>query len=109
MKRFKCTVTRTDEYIIEFDENKFNKKWMDEFAKFFYDFDSLEEHAEHIAQFRARFEKDFIEGYGIPLQNGERPFSVRVNEENEKYLERGINIIIKSEDDDCEVEVEEIS
>lgn len=102
MKRFKTTVTRTDEYIIEFDENIINDEWMADFRKSFYRFDSYEEHAEHIAQIRARIGEGFIEGYGNTMIEGEPPWwSV-------KNYEKGINIIVKSEDQDCEVEVEEI-
>lgn len=107
MKRFRCTVTRTDEYIIEFDETKFNEEWMKGFREVFYNYHSLEEHAEHIAVNRVSNGRDFIEGYGIPKQNGNRPFSL-LFEENEKCFEPGINIIIKSEDDDYDVDVEEI-
>jgi len=46
MKRFKTTVTRTEEYIIELDENVLNEQWMDDFRHVFFDFYSLEEHAE---------------------------------------------------------------
>lgn len=28
MKKFKCTVTRTDEYEIEIDENIINEEWV---------------------------------------------------------------------------------
>ena len=54
MKKFKCTVTRTDEYEIEIDENIINEEWMEHFRSYMYDFDSLSEHAEHLAQFQAR-------------------------------------------------------
>jgi len=103
MKRFKCKVERIDEYIIEFDESVLNDEWLDEFSKHFYKFKDLEEHAEHIAQHRARFEQNFIEGYGIPLVNGKVPHFA-----DEKSVSKAINIIIVNEDEDCEVEVEEI-
>lgn len=105
MKRFKCTVTREDEYIIEIDENVFDEERLEHFREYFYDFDSLEEHAEHIAQFRARFgDHDFIEGYGIPLVNGKNPRY----DNDESSLEKGINIVVVSEDKYCDVDVEEI-
>lgn len=103
MKRFKCTVERTDEYIIEIDENKINREWIEEFKKHFYDFDTLEEHAGYIAQYRARFESNFIEGYGVPLINGKKPPLLSPNE-----FESGINVIIISEDYNGNVDVEEI-
>lgn len=105
MKKFKCVVERTDEYIIEFDENEINQTWMDEFKEYFYNFHSLEEHAEYIAQFRARFGNDFIEGYGVPLVNGKNPSY----SQDESSLEKAINIQIISEDQDCYVDVKEIN
>jgi hypothetical protein len=104
MKRFKCEVRRTDEYIIEIDESKLNEEWMEHFRKYFYDFYKLEDHAEHIAQYKARFNSDtFIEGYGTVLVNGKRPpFGV------EQSLQTGVNIKVISEDDDCYVDVVEI-
>jgi len=104
MKRFKTTVTRTDEYIIELDENIIDKEWMEHFARYFHGFDTYEEHVEFLAQCRARFEQSFIEGYGEVLINGKKSWGV----EDEKDVNKGINIIVKSEDEDCEVEVEEI-
>lgn len=104
MKKFKATVTRIEEYIIEIDENIINEEWLNHFKRYFYDFYSYEEHAEHLAQYRARFEQSFIEGYGEVLINGKKSWNVK--DENE--VEKGINIIVKREDQDCEVEVEEI-
>lgn len=104
MKKFKCTVTREDEYVIELDEKILDKAWMEWFKKYFYDFDDLQEHAEYIAQYAARFGSDFIEGYGIPLRNGERPIFVS----EDKVLNKAININVITEDGYCEVDVEEI-
>lgn len=102
MKRFKTTVTRTDEYIIEFDESIINEEWMDDFRSCFYGFHTLEEHAEHIAQIRARIGEGFIEGYGNTMVNGKPPWW------SSKDYEKGINIVVKSEDNIREVEVKEI-
>lgn len=102
MKRFKTTVTRTDEYIVEFDENIIDEEWMKDFRDYFYTFHTYEEHAKHIAQIRARVGDGFIEGYGNPMVNGKPPWW------SLKDYEKGINIIVKSEDLDCEVEAEEI-
>lgn len=104
MKKFKCVVERLDEYIIEFDENEINQEWMDDFKKYFYDFDTLEEHAEYIAQFRARFGNDFIEGYGVPLVNGKNPSY----SQDKSSLKKAINIKIISEDQNCIVNVDEV-
>jgi len=104
MKKFKCTVTRVDEYEIEIDETVINTEWMDDFKKHFYKIDDLEGHAEHIAQMRARTgPTDFIEGYGHVRINGHQ-----YRHDTDKHIESGINISVISEDHDCEVEVEEI-
>ncbi|MDX8366797.1 hypothetical protein [Cytobacillus sp. IB215665] len=69
----------------------------------FQHFYTLEEHAEHIAQIRARFGSKFIEGYGVPLENGKAPYWA-----DDKVVNRAINIKNISEDDDIETDVYEI-
>lgn len=118
MKKFKCTVTRTDEYEIEIDESIINEEWMEHFRSYMYNFNELSEHAEHLAQYQARLgsDYDFIEGYGYVKRDGELPYSHEDFDKNGNWLpeaERrqpapGININIISEDDDCEVDVEEL-
>lgn len=103
MKKFYCTVIRTDEYVIELDENVMNEEWMEEFREVYYNFHKLEQHAEHIAQHRARFGTSFIEGYGEPLVNGNRYWNTKEGEEV-----KHINIKVLSEDGECVVEVDEI-
>ena len=56
-KIFKCTVERTEEYIIEFDEEIINQEWLDEFYESQIRFKELKEHAEHISQLKARSEE----------------------------------------------------
>ena len=102
-KRFKCTVERTDEYIIEFDDEIINQEWLDEFYESQIRFKELKEHAEHISQLKARSDNIFMEGYGIPLVNGKS-----LHFADEHSIEKGINIIIVSEDEMCDVDVEEI-
>lgn len=92
MKRFEVEVVKTDKYIIEFDENKFDEEWMKDWRNVFYPYYTLNDHAEHIGQFYALFGEKFIEGYGVPLINGKKPYFA-----DEKEVEKGINIIIKSE------------
>ena len=101
MKRFKCKVIREDEYIIEIDEDILNKDFLENFKRYFYNIDTYEEHAEHIAQFRARFGAGFIEGYGYTKVNDRLPLSANGEES-------GININIISEDYYIEVETEEM-
>ena len=105
MRKFKVKVERIDEYEIGLDENIINEEFMEHYKEYFSDIDTLEEHAENIAIFRARFGERFIEGYGNPMVNGRLPFMVK-----EKDVERGINIKVISEDDfnDMYTEVEEV-
>lgn len=102
MKKFECTVVREDKYTVEFDESVITDEWMKEFRQSFYNFHTLDEHAKHIAQFRARFGERFIEGYGVPLEDGKVPYWA-----NNKEVNHAINIKVVSEDDDIEVDVYE--
>jgi hypothetical protein len=110
IKRFKCEVIRRDEYIIEIDDEKIDEEYLKEFRDYMYPFHELWEHAEHLAQFQARFGYDsstsFIEGYGHIRRDGKHQW---VRDECKKDLHcDGINIIREEEVSDCEVEVEEI-
>lgn len=111
MAKFSVTVTRVDEYEIELDEKVFDEKWMANFRESFYSFNSLREHAQHLAQYQARFGKEngFIEGYGYITRDGALPFSSEdfkggkwKPEAERRKATPGINIRIVSEDDDIE-------
>lgn len=104
MKKFRCKVFREDEYIIEFDESTINEEFLKAFSSYIFEIDELEELADYIAAFRARFGERFIEGIGRPLENGKNPIWA-----DEKEITKAINIQVVSEDEDCEVDVEEIS
>ncbi|MET3508273.1 hypothetical protein [Halalkalibacter oceani] len=104
MKKFKCVIKKRYEYEIELDENQMNKEWMEGWKNVFYDFDSLEEHAEHIAQVRANKGTGFIEGYGNVLENGKRPLFLR---ENEKINE-SVNINVIEDNELSYINVEEV-
>lgn len=67
MTEFLVRVTQTVR--VKLDKARFTPEFMDEFVASFYPYDTLEEHAEHIAQLQARGVYDimpntFIEGYG---------------------------------------------
>ena len=108
MKKYRVKVIREDEYEIEFDENKINKEWMADFRDFMYPFKDLEEHAEHLAQYEARIGDAFIEGYGVVKRNGKFPYPYNTEEHKDTCKEDGINIKVISEDNRCDVEVEEL-
>jgi len=119
MRKFRCTVTRTDEFIIELDDNVLDEEWRKLFARHFYSFETLEEHAEHLAQFQARMGSEyvFIEGYGYVRRDGELPFGSEdfdcegnwLPEDQRRQPAEGINIVIVSEDSDIEIDTEELS
>ena len=56
------------------DEGKFTEEFMSEFRQFFFDYDTIDEHIEHLADLYARGIVDefsgFIEGYGDPKDFG---------------------------------------
>jgi hypothetical protein len=69
MRKIIVAVTQTVE--ITLDEKKFDAAFMEEFRQSFYSYDTIEEHAEHLAQLHARgvveldcYSPAFIEGYG---------------------------------------------
>lgn len=107
MKSYNCEVERVDKYVIEFDETVCNEQWMEDFRSVFYGFYDLDEHAEHIAQLRARFGSGFMEGYGIPLENGKEPYWA-YEEKNKKQINHAINIKIISEGDDLYIQTDSI-
>ena len=68
MKTFQIEIVQV--VTVKLDETKFDETFMSEFRYSFFQFDSIEEHAEHIAQLQARgiidveISGEFIEGYG---------------------------------------------
>ena len=106
IKKFEVEVTRVDKYVIEIDQDIITDEWMEEFRNVYFEFDSLEEHAEHIGQFRARFNNGsyyggFIEGYGEIALDG------KVRQDAVHHFP-AVNIAEADEDNDIEVEVREL-
>lgn len=87
MKKYKCTVERTDSFIVEFDESIINEGFLENFRESFYDVYDLEELSEHISQYIARFGVEYIEGIGCPLLHGEKPYGVE-----ERLINPAINV-----------------
>jgi len=71
-KTFYATVNH--EIHVDLDESKFTESFMEEFRRNFYDFQTIEDHAKHLAQLYTRglvsSMSDFIEGYGNPNDMG---------------------------------------
>lgn len=65
----KHRVTVVFEVEVEIDESKLTPEFLEEFRKDFYDFDSEQDHAHHLAQLYVRGiaqpYNNFIEGYGM--------------------------------------------
>lgn len=58
---------------VKVDEAKFTPEFMEEFRQYFYDFYTLEDHLQHLAQLTARGiiqTPCFIEGYGESVEMG---------------------------------------
>lgn len=64
----------THQVEVELDETKFTREFMSEFRASFYGFETIGEHACHLAQLVTRELVDehtsFIEGYGPPQEMG---------------------------------------
>jgi hypothetical protein len=75
MKDYHVAVTQRIRVTIE-DESKFTPEWMEDFRKSFYQIDTIQDHAEHLAQLYARgiipwFDSNpFVEGYGRLAEMG---------------------------------------
>ncbi|MEG0470744.1 MAG: hypothetical protein RR588_00260 [Solibacillus sp.] len=106
IKRFEVEVTRVDKYVIEIDQDVITEEWMENFRSFMYDFYTLEEHAEHIAQYRARFNNGSFYG-GHPEGYGDIAYRGKTKSDS-KWPFHAINIAKADEDNDIEVEVNEI-
>lgn len=100
MKRYECTVISTDKVIVEFDDDREGMKWLKEFANI----KNLDEHAKVIAEERTRTGISYIEGYGVPLANGIKPWFIEQKDVNES-----INVKMESEDTDIFVYVKKLS
>lgn len=61
----KKNVTVTFDINIEVDETKFTNEYMETFRKYFYEFETIEEHIQHLAKLEARWMLEDSEGYDI--------------------------------------------
>lgn len=104
-RKFNITVYREDVYQVELDTDVMTEEWMKEFRDYFYDFDGLEQHAEHIATMRARFGELYMEGYGYPLIDGKEPVGIP------QYMRptTAFNINIIDEDNTITCDVKELN
>lgn len=76
MKKFKCTVVKTTEMEIEIDDSIWTPEYIAEWQKQFYDADDITDVVTHIATMKSECENGaFIEGFGIPMINGNIPYN----------------------------------
>jgi len=102
MKKFKVEVSLVSEYEIEIDDEDLGEEFLNGFKESFADFDTWREHAEYIAERKAKGDI-FIEGYGVPIVNGKNP-QWRNEESN---IEKAVNIKVIYENEP-EIDSEEI-
>ncbi|AXQ69957.1 tape measure protein [Caulobacter phage CcrSC] len=68
--------TRTQHIVlVTVDPAKFTPEFMEEFREHFFDYDTIEEHIEHLGSLYGRgviegFPNEFIEGYGVAKEMG---------------------------------------
>jgi hypothetical protein len=101
IRRFKTTVIREDEYIIEIDDEVIDEEWMKKYSEDFRNIPSLKGHIENLAWNRMVNGEDFYEGYGNVLHDGAIAWQAT------GYVEKGINIKVVNKDD-IEVFAEEM-
>ena len=93
MKKFRCTVTKETTMEIEIDESVWTEEEIAEWQRHFYKADDLKEVVEHVATMKSECEDgDFIEGFGIPIINGKKPYDFL----NDDDITTSINICNQS-------------
>ena len=104
MKTFKCIVTRETTMDITIDDSVWTDDEIEEWSKHFQDADDLEELVERLVAMKVRYEDgEFMEGFGIPLIDGEKPCSYLKDDQ----IEDSINIC--NQEESIDVDVEEIT
>lgn len=100
MKKFKCIVTKETTMDVEIDDSVWTDEEIAEWQRCFYNAQNLKDVVGHIAKMKTEYEDgDFIEGFGIPLINGEKPYDYLKDED----ITTSINISDQSSDMGVEV------
>ncbi len=101
MKKFRCTVTKETTMEIEIDDFVWTEQEISEWQRHFYNAKNIKDIAEHIANLKTEYEDgEFIEGFGIPLINGEKPYDYLKDND----ITTSINICNQSSVIDVEVD-----
>lgn len=103
MKKFRCTVTKETTMDIEIDDSIWTEQEIAEWQRYFYSVENLKDIVGHIAKMKTEYEDgEFIEGFGIPLINGCKPYDYLKNDD----ITTSINIC--NQNSNFDVEVDEI-
>jgi len=86
MKKFEIELVRRDNVKVELDPEYFTEEWLEDFRQYFYDFFTLKECAEQIVYNVVHNNAWFIEGFGIPLRDGKRPYWIKDSEEVNEHI-----------------------
>ena len=101
MKKFRCTVTKETTMEIEIDESVWTEEEIAEWQKHVDEAGDLQAVVERSATMKAEYEDgDFIEGFGIPMVNGKKPYDFL----NDDDITTSINICNQSVDIDVDVD-----
>lgn len=104
MRTFKCTVTREATMDITIDDSVWTDDEIEEWSKHFQDADGLEELVGRLAAMKVNHEDgEFLEGFGIPLIDGKKPYLYLKDDQ----IEDSINI--RNQEESIYVDVEEIT
>lgn len=104
MRTFKCTVTRETTMDIMIDDSVWNNEEILEWSKHFQDADDLEELVERLAAMKVNYDDgEFMEGFGIPLIDGKKPYSYLKDDQIEE------SISIRNQEEYIDVDVEEVT
>jgi len=102
MRTFKCTVTRETTMEITIDDSVWTDEEIKEWSKHFQDADDLGELVERLAAMKVNYnDGEFMEGFGIPLIDGKKPYSFL------DQVEESINI--RNQEESIDVDVEEVT
>lgn len=86
---------------IEIDDTVWTEQEIAEWQRHFYNAKNIKDIARHIASMKTEYDDgEFIEGFGIPLINGEKPYEYLKDED----ITTSINIYNQSSDFDVEVD-----
>lgn len=114
MAKYKVDAIRSDEYIIEIDENVWNEERLQTFSRYFSEVDDLEDLTEVIAGRLIRLGHDsFHEGFGYFKCKRKDGYQLNTyvggKKSEDSDFADGITITIISEDNDYDIRIDEVT